>query len=490
MSIAICGGGIAGLSTAFYLARLIPKCTIDLYEKGPRLGGWLQSVKIPCADSPTGTVLFEQGPRTLRPAGVAGLANLDLISKLGIEDKLLRISSNSPSAKNRYIYYPDRLNEIPSSILGSIKSIMQPALRPMPLAMMLEPFRKSKRDSTDESVGSFMRRRFGKNVTDRVMSAMINGIYAGDLNDLSMHSSMFGFLAKIEKKYGNITLGLIRALLAREILSPAEKALKAALLAEPKTAELSNSMKSTSMFAFKEGIETITLSIADELKKMPNVKIHLNKPAKTLVPHKTQSLVDVNGQAYEYVVFANSSRNLENLISCPKMETPTSSVYVVNVYYKDPNVLPIRGFGLLIPSCTPNNPNHVLGIVFDSEQNNPENGSKVTVMMGGSAYTKNPSLIPTNPEEAVNNALKALQHTLKISSKPTLTNATLQQNCIPQYRVGHQDNLNSLKSWIEKNMGGRILLTGSWYNGVSIGDCIMNGHSTARKLASLMNSSS
>jgi oxygen-dependent protoporphyrinogen oxidase len=62
-NLAVVGGGITGLTSAWQASR-DPKCTgVTLYEKEKRIGGWLQSEKIPVEG---GHVLFEYGPRTLR----------------------------------------------------------------------------------------------------------------------------------------------------------------------------------------------------------------------------------------------------------------------------------------------------------------------------------------------------------------------------------------------------------------------------------------
>lgn len=74
--IAVLGGGITGLASAFYLTKELPNAKITLYEASDRLGGWLQTKYVDVGD---GTILFEQGPRTLRPKGVAGHLTLDLV---------------------------------------------------------------------------------------------------------------------------------------------------------------------------------------------------------------------------------------------------------------------------------------------------------------------------------------------------------------------------------------------------------------------------
>ena len=74
--VAILGGGITGLASAFYLSKQLPEARITIFEGSSRLGGWLHSKRV---DVGNGSVVFEQGPRTLRPNVPNGLVTLDLV---------------------------------------------------------------------------------------------------------------------------------------------------------------------------------------------------------------------------------------------------------------------------------------------------------------------------------------------------------------------------------------------------------------------------
>jgi len=75
-NIAILGGGITGLASAYYLTKYLPEANITLYEASDRMGGWLQSKHVNIGN---GKIVFEQGPRNIIPGTPAGLVTLELV---------------------------------------------------------------------------------------------------------------------------------------------------------------------------------------------------------------------------------------------------------------------------------------------------------------------------------------------------------------------------------------------------------------------------
>jgi glycine/D-amino acid oxidase-like deaminating enzyme len=71
-TVAVLGGGISGLSTAYYLSRLTP-LKVLLIEGKERVGGWIQSQRV------KDDILFEAGPRSLRPEGANGAILLEMV---------------------------------------------------------------------------------------------------------------------------------------------------------------------------------------------------------------------------------------------------------------------------------------------------------------------------------------------------------------------------------------------------------------------------
>jgi protoporphyrinogen oxidase len=77
-AIVVLGGGISGLASAYYLSRALPEARITLIEASERTGGWVKSVPVQVED---GQVVFEAGPRTVRPKRLEGWVTLDLVRR-------------------------------------------------------------------------------------------------------------------------------------------------------------------------------------------------------------------------------------------------------------------------------------------------------------------------------------------------------------------------------------------------------------------------
>lgn len=152
---------------------------------------------------------------------------------------------------------------------------------------------------------------------------------------------------------------------------------------------------------------------------------------------------------------------------------------VVNLYYKNPNLVP-PGFGYLIPQSVPfkQNPEFALGVVFDSHATpgiDDSTGTKLTVMLGGHYWDGRPADELPTPEEGQIMAERVLERHLKISEKPDRVLARLNKNCIPQYTVGHRERLQSVDEGIKRLFGGRLSVGGAWVDGVGVNDCIFSG---------------
>ncbi|MBS0625643.1 MAG: protoporphyrinogen oxidase [Verrucomicrobia bacterium] len=174
---AILGGGISGLSAAWYLLKKEPQANIVLYEKGPRLGGWIET-------NTSRGFTFERGPRTLARSRSPYL--LQLIDELGLK-------TISSSGGKRYLWRQGKLRPIGSYWPSMLCAIARDLFA-----------KRSQQD--DESIASFASRRFGKRAAELFFDPMTLGVYAGDIHRLSIRSC-FPTLWDWEQKEGSLFRG-------------------------------------------------------------------------------------------------------------------------------------------------------------------------------------------------------------------------------------------------------------------------------------------
>src|SRR5260221_10082332 len=188
-SVAIIGGGITGLTAAFYLKRKgVP---VTVYEAGGRAGGVIQS-------SRQNGFLAQSGPNTILESSPK---ICELIRDLNLEAR--RVYPN-PDAKNRYVVRDKKPVAMPSSQAEFLTTKLFSARAKFALAR--EPFVPPRRDGVEEGVAGFVLRRLNREFLDRAIDPLVAGIYAGDPHKLSVQHA-FPKLLETEQKYGSLLKG-------------------------------------------------------------------------------------------------------------------------------------------------------------------------------------------------------------------------------------------------------------------------------------------
>ncbi len=146
------------------------------------------------------------------------------------------------------------------------------------------------------------------------------------------------------------------------------------------------------------------------------------------------------------------------------------NMVIVNLFFKQ-NVLPINGFGYLVPT---KEKSPILGCIFDSVFNRPDQtGTTLTTMLGGAWYEE--FIGSLNPDQIYDLAFAELRRHLGLKCDPDVKEVTILKNAIPQYRVGHQELLKKIhSSVVENGLGDRLFLTGNTYDGIGVNDSIFN----------------
>jgi len=192
MRIAIIGGGLSGLTLAYYLQQR--GVAYDLFEAGARPGGNLLS---PLA--PEGYQL-EAGPNSL----LLSAELVDLITELGLEDA---IQEAAPVSQQRFVLRGGQFRALPGSppaLLASGFFSLRTKLR-----LLSELARRPAEPVPGETVAAFFERHFGSEVVEYAVRPFVAGIYAGDPSELLL-SLTFPRLAELERQHGSLLRGLAR----------------------------------------------------------------------------------------------------------------------------------------------------------------------------------------------------------------------------------------------------------------------------------------
>ncbi len=443
--ILIVGGGISGLSLAYFLLAKNPKLDIKVVEAEKKAGG---------------KIITEHVNGFVCEGGVNGfLTNKD--STLALSKKLnLKPIRGSEESKIRYILINGQLMKVPTNpVKFFFSSLLSFGGK---IRMLREYFVPQLKEEIDESVESFVSRRVGREFCEKLIDAMSTGIYAGDPARMSM-KSCFPKVYYLEKKYG----GLIKGLFA---LKKEKKDVKA----QPETV----------LMSFNGGMSDLIKELESSLKS------HILKGKKVKSIDKNGSFFCVyfeDGESIEAnrVVLATpaheSARILKQLNSDLSniLETiPYPPLSVVAFGFRKEQV----GFGTsLYGFLVPNREKRkILGTLFDSSifpNRAPEGYVLLRSMIGG---RRAPELAMLEDQNLVDYAFSELQDLLKIKGEPEFVKIFRWEKAIPQYEIGHEEKLRQMEKILKEIPG--LFLTGNAYRGVSVNDCIENSHKLAEKL--------
>lgn len=131
----------------------------------------------------------------------------------------------------------------------------------------------------DESIGSFLKRRLGNtHIGDNIVSAIIHGIYAGDIYQLSM-KSLQPVAWHCEGLFGSLSIGAKRTILNGEYIIQHRDALVLADLGVRRShIARDQEMRFASVYSFKQGIGALSDALVAALKANPKVCLRTNDP--------------------------------------------------------------------------------------------------------------------------------------------------------------------------------------------------------------------
>lgn len=425
----ILGGGISGVTTAWFLHRLCPDIKLTVIEKKPCVGGWIHSFT-------QGNNIWESGPRGFIPSG-KGENTLELASDLG-----LNCLYADASAKKRFLFVDRKLQALPTHPLQMLSSSL---MRPFIATLWKE--RNQLPSLHEETIEQFFTRRFSSAFTKKFIDPFFSGIFAGNISQLSLNAC-FPKIKAMENQHGSI----VRAMLATK------------------------KIKKIPLASFEEGMQTLPKAIYQQLKNKVNFLLSTTVKGIHFKDHWSIELEKEKLNA-DWVFSALPAPILGSFLRplSAFLDIPHASLVTVNLGFQD-NVLKQKGFGYLIPESEKES---ILGMTWDSHIFKRSNGTQLTVMIGGSRC---PQASKYTKKQLTTIATDALKRHLGITAKPTFIHTETHLNAIPQYLIGHSKKIGQMQQLIAKEYPS-LYVTGNYLAGIGVNDCITHAKTLCTSFA-------
>lgn len=459
--VVVVGGGIAGLATAYELVRQgVP---VRVAEAAPRAGGVILTEQVD-------GFLIDAGPDSIiaqKPAA------LELCRELGLGPRI----QTTLLPRTAFILRGRRLHPLPeASVMGIPTRVLPLATAslfswPGKLRMGLDLVlpRRGNGCDPDESIGGFMRRRFGREAVDYLAEPLLAGIHSGDVDRLSM-LKLFPRLVEAERKHRSLILAFRR------------------MRTGPSADGLFRSLPG--------GIGELVAAI---LATLPEGTLHTSRPAARIerstpaVPGAPPFVVELADGARwpaSAVVVSTpghaASRLLDDVaptVARHCREIPYVSSATVALGYRRADIAhPLEGSGFVVPKVE----RHVsiMAASFVSSKwpgRAPEGYVMLRAFLGGA---RNPALVERDDADLVDLAHRDLEGLLGIGARPVLARVYRWPSSNAQHEVGHLARLSAIERALVDTPG--VFLASSAFRSTGITDCVADGRAVARDVARWM----
>jgi oxygen-dependent protoporphyrinogen oxidase len=463
--IVVVGGGIAGLAAAHRLVELNNENShgleVMLMEASSRLGGVIATERI-------GEFIVEAGPDsfiTEKPWA------LRLCERLGLASRLV---STQAANQKIYVVHKDKLEALPEGFFLLAPTRFWPFIQtPLfslggKLRIAAEIFLPRAAKDGDESLGAFVRRRFGAETLHRVAQPLIGGIYAADPEQLSLSATMPRF-KEMERAHRSIILSMVSEQRRRD-----------------RNRETGSGARWSLFVTLVGGMHELVESIASRLAGCVRLS--------TTTTGLTR---DMDKKCWKVTTGANESHEVDGVIlATPSFQTAEllrgvasdaaddskqityASTATVSLAFQQTDFQrKLDSFGFVVPAIERRK---IMACTFSSLKypgRAPEGYVLVRAFVGGSLQ---PHLFQADDVTIIENVRAELASLLGVTAEPFFTRLWRHPASMPQYVVGHDARVKRIETALHKFP--TLALAGSAYHGVGISDCVRSGEEAAEKV--------
>jgi protoporphyrinogen/coproporphyrinogen III oxidase len=482
LPVAIIGGGIAGLSTAYYLQKA--GVAYVLLEQGDRWGGKIASEEVTVEDGQT--FIVEGGPDsfiTQKPWGAA------LARELGLGGRML---GTNERLRQTYVLHKGKPKALPDGVLMIVPTKFKPfvfstLISPWgKLRMGMDLFIPPRRDPGDETLADFVRRRLGNECLDKIAEPLMSGIYNAEADKQSLLAT-FPRFRELETQHGSVTKGMLASQRARKAAAAGQPAPAGQAIAGGNGQEAphppSAASKPLSAFvSFQGGIEELVTALVARLDGDLRLQAAVAGIEKEATGYSVR-LVGGEQVAARAVVLATPSFVAAELV---RPLAPGAADRLAGIRYVSTGTIsvgfraadapnPLAGYGLVVPASARRPINAITLSSVKFEQRAPEGYLLLRAFFGGS---RSPQSMELDDATLLATVRAELAELLGIRAEPLFHRIYRWRRSNPQYDVGHLERLEA----IEAALPAGLYVTGSAYRGVGIPDCIKQGQETAAKV--------
>lgn len=439
----VIGGGVSGLATAYGLVRSGRR--VLLLERQFRTGGNACSERI-------GDFLMEHGPSSMNGSVAAAVA---FQHELGIDKLRCNLGSG---VRYRYLLRAGRLHGIATHPLGFLVSgYLTPGAR---WRLLAEPFVPVKRDAGEESVADFCGRRFGREFADAVIDPLLGGLRAARAGEASMQAC-FPALVAMEQHYGSIICAILAKRLGRGTM-PAQR-----------------------LFSWQQGIETLPQTLTARLGNTIRVGMPVRRISAVPGGYRVEAGLPAQTLFARAVVVATQPHVAAELLdhvdadaaaASAKIDAPPLAV-VFTGYRRRQIAHPLTGLGYLVPEKEQRT---LLGTLFCSTMFPGRAAVGDVALAAYIGGARAPDLARASPAELVEATCRELRELLGATGPPVVSRVRQWARGLPQYRVGHQQQIETLLAAEVRHPG--LFLTGNYFSGPSVATCIAQAVETTNRV--------